>query len=390
MKFYLALMAGFAALAVHFYLAKHYHELNLGLSSGSAVCNINQTFNCDSVAASRFSTFLGVPIALWGFTTQLILLLFTFVFGLGLSSDKNKIGRYTLYLSLFVAITSLIMGGISMLFLGTYCLFCIFAYLLSFAHLYATWGLQEHVVFKEFANDLKSALTDFRWVGISAASIIPLTFLVNNMFLDHFGGSMIKDAVESSLMSWQGNPPNNFGTDGLSKGPSDARMTIVEFADFLCPHCKHAVPSLKVFAESHPDVRIIYKIFPLDGNCNASTDMPKGDGTRCLLSKTVYCAEKLAQKGSIFYEEIFAQQEMFMGPSATADLLKAIVEKSGIDSAAMETCRNSEEAHNNIIAQSKEGADAKIEGTPSIFVNGKFLPRGQLLPVLQRVYNTLE
>lgn len=388
LKISLALLASLAALAVHFYLTKHFHELNLGLSSGSAVCNINKTFNCDSVTASNYSSFLGIPIALWGFATQLIVLLFTVTFVLGLSSNKELVGRFTLYMSAFVALSSLVMGSISLLFLSTYCLFCIFAYVLSFVHLYAIWGLQEDFSSKFITKDLQAAIGSFRWLGISVVSILPLTFLFNNMFIDHYGGSLIKDAVESSFIGWQGSENNTFSENGLSKGPADAKVTIVEFADFLCPHCKHAFPSLKVFAESHPDVRVMYKIFPLDGNCNATPEMPKGDGTRCLLAKTAYCAEHVAQRGLLIYEALFNHQEEFHSSGNAADLVKKIVEENGLDNAAMEACRNSEETHTKILEQSREGMNAKIEGTPSIFVNGRYLSRGQLLPVLQRVYKS--
>ncbi len=389
-KFYLALIATFAAMATHFYLSNHYFELHLGLSSGSAVCNLSKTFNCDAVAASKYSTLFGIPIALFGMATQLVLLMLTLSFGLGLTADKERIGRYTFFLSLFVAVTSVVMGSISMIFLGTYCLFCMVAYLLSFTHLYAIWSMQNKPPFAHLSNDLIKAVTEFKWVGISVVAIIPLTFLFNGMFLDHFGGSLLKDTVESSFIGWQGAQQNTFTEEGLVKGPSDARMTIVEFADFLCPHCKHAAPSLKVFADSHPNIRVIFKAFPLDGNCNASAEMPKGDGTRCLLAKTVFCAEKVANKGWAVYEEVFERQEEFHGAGTASDLVKALVEKHGIDLGAMESCRNSEEVHKTILNQSQEGLKAAIEGTPSIFVNGRFLSRGHLLPVLQRVYDSLE
>jgi protein-disulfide isomerase/uncharacterized membrane protein len=389
-KVYLALFSGFAALATHFYLSKHYFELHLGLSSGAAICNLNNTFNCDAVSASKFSTLFGMPIAIWGLATQIILVLFTLTFGLGLSSDRSRIGRYTFFLSFFIALTSVVMGGISMMFLGTYCLFCMVAYALSFIHLYCSWSLQSASPFSLLGKDIIAAVTNFKWVGLSVASIIPLAFLFNNMFLDHYGGSLLKDTIESSFAGWQGAPQNNFTNEGLVKGPEAARMTIVEYADFLCPHCKHAVPGLKVFTESHPNVRMIFKAFPLDGTCNASTEMPKGDGTRCLLAKTVWCAEKLAKKGWPVYEKIFEQQEEYHGSGKQTELLKALLAENDLDSAAMETCRNSEETHKSIVAQSQEGLNAKIEGTPSIFVNGKFLSRGHLLPVLQRVYDSLE
>ncbi len=391
-KFYLALFASFATLATHFYLSKHYFELNLGLSSGSAVCNINNTFNCDTVSASKFSTLFGIPMALWGLTTQLIVFLFTLNYSLGFSPDRPRIGRYTFYISLFVAITSVVMGSISMLFLSSYCLFCILAYLLSFIHLYAIHSTLDAQRWSHCAEDLRLSLTQNKGIGISVLSILPLTFLFNNMFLDHFGGSLLKDSVESSFARWSdpSTPTRTFTHEGLSKGPDNAKLVIVEFADFLCSHCKNAAPSLKVFTDSHPDVRFIFKAFPLDGSCNADPKMPKGDGMRCLLAKSVLCAEKIAQKGWVIYDQIFELQEKIYSSGQSQEILKAMMEKNNIDLATMETCRNSEEMHQSVLDQTQEGLQAQIEGTPTIFANNKYLSRGQLIPVLQRVYKSLK
>ncbi len=300
-KFYFALFIGCATLATHFYLALHYFELNLGLSSGSAICNINSTFNCDTVAASKYSSIAGVPMALWGLTTQLILFIWTLIFGFGLSKDEALIGRFSFYLSLFVASTSIVMGTISLIYLKSFCVFCMIAYVLSFIHVVLIYSLQKPSLssnlFQFLGEALLKSITNFKWISISGLSIVALAFLFNGMFLDHFGGGRLKEMVNDAVLNWQSSPSVNFTHDGLSKGSSEATFTIVEFADFMCPHCKHAVPSLKVFVETHPQVRLIFKPFPLDGTCNAKPDMPKGDGLRCTLAKAVLCAEKLNQKG---------------------------------------------------------------------------------------------
>ena len=47
-------------------------------------------------------------------------------------------------------------------------------------------------------------------------------------------------------------------------GPEDARITIVEYADFQCPFCSEASNILKDIQEKYPeDVRIVYRHFPL-------------------------------------------------------------------------------------------------------------------------------
>ncbi|MBQ6519275.1 MAG: thioredoxin domain-containing protein [Anaerolineaceae bacterium] len=48
------------------------------------------------------------------------------------------------------------------------------------------------------------------------------------------------------------------------KGPDDAIMTIIEYADFQCPGCADSFKDLKAYQEDHADeVRIVYRHYPL-------------------------------------------------------------------------------------------------------------------------------
>ena len=48
------------------------------------------------------------------------------------------------------------------------------------------------------------------------------------------------------------------------KGPEDAVITLVEYADFQCPYCSVASQNLKDLLEKYPeDVRVVYRHFPL-------------------------------------------------------------------------------------------------------------------------------
>jgi protein-disulfide isomerase len=49
-----------------------------------------------------------------------------------------------------------------------------------------------------------------------------------------------------------------------SMGPSNAAVTVVEFADFQCPYCSALVPVLDGFVETYaPHVRVVFLDFPL-------------------------------------------------------------------------------------------------------------------------------
>jgi protein-disulfide isomerase len=60
-----------------------------------------------------------------------------------------------------------------------------------------------------------------------------------------------------------------------SKGPENAPVTIVEWADFECAFCARAAPILDEVQKAYPNqVRIVFKHFPLDAHVHA-TQMAK-------------------------------------------------------------------------------------------------------------------
>ncbi len=49
-----------------------------------------------------------------------------------------------------------------------------------------------------------------------------------------------------------------------SRGPEGAPVTVVEFADFECPHCRAEVPTVDAMFSAHPGkVRLVYKFVSL-------------------------------------------------------------------------------------------------------------------------------
>lgn len=387
---FLALSSTLLAIAVHIYLSIHYYDIQLGTSSGSAICNVSSTLNCDAVAASSYSSVYGLPVSVLGITSNAVLFLFILVASLGLTSDKEKLFRYSLYLSSLIAFASIIMGTIAATKLAVYCLFCILAYILSFINWAALLRLQTKKPFANMGENLILLFQDFKWVGISLVLIVPISFLFNSMWLDTKGGKNLEPLFEDYFQAWVAAPTTNFSNDGLVKGEESTIMTIIEFADFKCPHCKYAAPSLKAFSSSHPDVRLIFKAFPLDGTCNANPQMPQGDGISCKLAKAVYCGEKLAKKGWNLYEDFYEEQDELRNPSTNAEYFSKILNKHQLVEADIENCVKAEETHKAIINQSQEGVNAQIEGTPAIFVNGKKLKLGHTVTMLEKVYAYLK
>ncbi|MGC1258229.1 MAG: thioredoxin domain-containing protein, partial [Candidatus Acidiferrales bacterium] len=51
--------------------------------------------------------------------------------------------------------------------------------------------------------------------------------------------------------------------DNPSEGPSNAKVTVVEFSDFECPHCREFSQILREVEPQYPQVRFVFKDFPL-------------------------------------------------------------------------------------------------------------------------------
>ncbi|RYG15580.1 MAG: disulfide bond formation protein DsbA, partial [Caulobacteraceae bacterium] len=46
-------------------------------------------------------------------------------------------------------------------------------------------------------------------------------------------------------------------------GPADAKVTVIEFFDFRCPGCKATAPEVLRLMQAHPDVRFVFKDWPI-------------------------------------------------------------------------------------------------------------------------------
>jgi protein-disulfide isomerase len=389
--FYLFLVTTLASIANHAYLAFNYYDVKLGLSGTVSFCNINSTFNCDAVTASNYSNVNGIPVALFGMLAHIVLLLFGLVAQWNLSSRRGLLEKTLLLLAGLIALTSLIMGSISTVIVASFCLFCLLAYALSFLNLFIVWRWQSEPVAEGWLASGLEILQSQKWILGFLAAIPAAAWVGNKMFLDSYGFKDLDRMILENKYSWQAAPVQNFDLKtGLVHAASlPAKMTIVEFADFRCSHCKTAAPVLHSFIQSRKDVHFVFKSFPLDGSCNPELESRSGDGSSCVLAAASLCAENLAQKGFIAHDWIFENQSKFMSGVNREELLKNLSALTGIESESYKSCLESEATTQSIRAMATEGGAAKIKGTPSIFVNGKKLDGGQFMPILEAVYRSL-
>ncbi len=149
-----------------------------------------------------------------------------------------------------------------------------------------------------------------------------------------------------------------------SRGPEDAKVTIVEFADFACPHCASVAPGMdKIFEERKDKIRFVYKFVNLQ--------IPGHE-----LAEPASRAAFAAFRQGKFWEmnaKLFANQPVF----APADLQKYATELN-LDVAKFKADSAGNEATDRIAKDRKLTDEIELKGTPSIYINGRLFDGGDL------------
>ncbi len=374
----------FATVLTFSYLTFHHYSLLFGLSSTS-ICQINQTFNCDTAVLSSYSEAFGIPIALWGLSFSSILFLVVLCIRIGWLEVTAFISHSLQILFLVAALISVGLGLISTFLLKVVCPFCFLSYLLNFINCI--------LIFKIFSFDATkirpSELAQHKGFLTTLIFIPFMAWFLSSTIQTSFGFDELQKIIPEKIAQWQQMPVQKFDLGlGLKKGVPQGKATIVEFADFKCPHCKAAAQTLKAFLNGNNDTTFIFKTFPLDGNCNPHVSF-KGDGSRCQMAGLVLCSEKIAQKGWRVHDYFFENQENL---AATADIKPAftqLAKEININGDEIIKCSESSQTYESIRKMTDEAKAAQVDGTPAIFMNNQKLGHGQFLQVLKEAFKSL-
>lgn len=370
----IAIFSQLLALGLHLYLTSLHYKLIQGTLGSSSVCSINEKLNCEAVSLSRYSEVLGIPLALWGFVINLAILILIFAF-LMKRSDDLKSYRWATTLSLFSLLGSVTMGLISIFQMNAYCIFCILLYFLS--------AITFCCLYIQKINPKFLSLSDLKKLSALLILIVPIAaWLINEMETHEFDRA-VKSAISSSIERWIQNPSFDFtGLQGLKMGSPNPKFVINEFADFQCIHCKHAAPTLEAFTLAHKNVELNYLPFPLDGKCNPLIKMER-DGVSCTLAKAALCAEEQG-KGWQVHKHNF---DFFSNPESAN--LEKLSNDLNLDLSKLKSCIDSSEMDQKLKKIIEKAKEVNVEGTPTIFVNGKQLPNANVLPILQYLYDQI-
>ena len=144
--------------------------------------------------------------------------------------------------------------------------------------------------------------------------------------------------------------------DGFpSKGKEGAKVSIVEFADYQCPHCKEAVDGFKKLTEKMKDkVRYTYVDFPINPS-----------GISKIVAEGSHCADEQGKFWDYHYKAF--EEQSTLDKDSPAKLAKELK----LDDAKFKACMDSGKGKTLVDKGRAEGDRIGASGTPYIVINGR-------------------
>ena len=391
-------------------LQQHVVYVN-GFETGPSFCHINAHFNCEAVNASEWSSVLGIPVASYGIFFYTILLI-----GSVCATTRGRIlslqtwAGIVLLLSVIATLLSIVLFAISEIFIGALCLMCIALYLVNFLTLGFVWscgwkrrvgqgiryGLSESVRLVGVVVGLsKTEAPTSPWRLRVVTLLAILAGIVSSILPDvlYQTYAVQKTPQNNPLQQWQSAPETHFSLNlqsgafgDYSLGDANAPIQIVEFADYECPACKMMHGLMKKLLEKYQGKYLfVFKNYPLDKSCN-----PEMERELHQFACTAAFFSRCAGEQGKYWEAntILFLRDADKGELSREGLVDDGAKEIGLDDAAVLECMASGRYREKIASDIKAGSAAGLQGTPSVWVNGKLVTHPSS-EVFETIFNSI-
>mgnify|MGYP006279434203 CR=1 FL=1 len=327
-----------------------------------------QAFNCSAVLASGASTFLGLSNITWGLGFYLAVAVLTFGVFWGPprwrrwihAGRAGAIGAGTAY--------SVYLVYLQVDVLQALCALC----LVSAGVVGLLFAAQVFILFRDFqlsetmtSRLFKRDFTIYVYLAALAAVVIGADFAyfgslspaTDERAAAHdtqYSGAACQLDSEKGAVS---DPSSLVNFQDVTKGPSDASVTVVEYFDPNCPHCKTFHQTMSTLVSEYQDeVRFVYKPFPLRGS-----SLPE--------IQALYAAD---QEGK-FTEMLNAQYARQNRTGISNQDLQAIASEIGMNPDVLMSRIEQDKYRQKVLQQRKRAIEIGVNSTPTVLVNGHFV-----------------
>jgi protein-disulfide isomerase len=150
------------------------------------------------------------------------------------------------------------------------------------------------------------------------------------------------------------------GSNGPARGPADAPVTIVEFSDLQCPHCKQAQPTIDKLMAEEKNARLVFQNFPLPSHDWAAKAAAYAD---CISRSSTDAFWK-------FMQSVYDAQTDITAANAD-EKLTGLADKSDAKGADIAACAAKPETTGRVQHSIALGTSVDVTGTPTLFINGR-------------------
>jgi uncharacterized membrane protein len=368
------MMAAFLGVVLSTILLKHHVDL----SYKSPLCGMEENNGCNLLNRSDISEVFGIPLAYLGY------LFYGFVFFFGLYSEKVKsLLKIIFLMSAFALLTDLGLLSYSIFVEQTICILCAMTYVVTlvlFILSYREISRNKDGIFPDISDWQKQSVPVKQIIFFIAAFVPVSGGFFHYAYSSGASSGQVKNrgtyvehliiAENEYVKTYESSPETHFRVDPLSKkGPVKGIINIVEFADYLCPHCRIMAAELDNFIKKFPDeVSVTFRHYPLDQECNPAITRPFHQGS-CLLAYASYCALKQNRFWDL-HHYIFDRQDALMKGVTKDDVLN-LSTAVGLSRTMTSACMDEKETKQAIAMDVQEANELGINATPTVYIDGR-------------------
>ncbi len=381
-------------LAVSGYLLlRHFVLTDLSSQSGTDFCSALFGTSCDDALQSPLAVQLGLPLAGWGLVyygtlTSLLLLGWT----------VGETFRFEAMTAAFLLALAATLGSIALFIamitdLSPFCPMCATVHTINLLLLFSLKRMTGRsigqvvravvVALRYLVGGKTADPAAARWKGVGflvpalVAVVIYQWVYVEYTLRTHAAEAPFDPQQTVALFESGLQQEIPVSKADAQLGPADAPVTMVVFNDFQCPGCRQLAQTIPGLARKFEDtLQIVFKHFPLDSVCNS------------LVKKELHpraCEAAWAAEAAREQGKFWAFHEVLFKPRSEGKMtMRSLVEHLGLNLDRFEAYRRGETALAKVQADIDLGIRIGVDGTPSVFINGRrvYDTRGRVLQFL--------
>jgi protein-disulfide isomerase len=150
------------------------------------------------------------------------------------------------------------------------------------------------------------------------------------------------------------------GVNGPTRGPEKSPVTIVEFSDLQCPHCKEAQPIVDKLLVEEPNAHFVFQQYPLPMHNWAEKAAAYAD-----------CIGRSSKDAFWKFVQGTYDEQANITESNADEKLTAIADKTGVKGADIAVCAAKPDTKTRVEHSVALGQEVGVTGTPTLFINGR-------------------